>query len=391
MDLEFSPEQEQLRAAVRAVLSRECPPSLVRAMAETDATGAAMEGSARTAGSDRLWARMVDLDWPALTVPADCGGLGGDFLDLAIVAEELGRATAPGPFLATVSQFAPVVRELGTDQQRQRFLGPVATGTMTGTLALAERSWAPEDVTLVVRSTGEGWVLDGIKRYVIEGGRADEVAVVGRDTDGQVGVWVVPQAGAAAAMTCAPVTALDDSRQLATLRFDGVAVGPDRRLGLPGVDIAAGLERALQEATTAFSLEALGTCQTIFDLALRHAMDRQQFGVPIGSFQAVKHRFADLLIALERARATCYFAAATIVADDERRRLAVAMAKAALGECQRFVAQEGIQLLGGIGYTWEHDMHLFVKRVKTADALFGSASVHRAVVASLIGLGPPNA
>ena len=370
MDLEFSAEQEELRAAIAAVLRRECPPTLLRAV---------VEGTGSAAG---LWQSMVALDWPALTVPADCGGLGGGFLELAILAEELGKAVAPGPLFATATQFVPVVRELGTPAQRSRFLGAVATGALRGTLALAEHSWALDEISLEARSTGEGWLLTGQKSAVIEGTRVEEVAVVGRDSDGRLGVWIVPGHSAVAK----PTNALDGSRQLATLCFDAVPVGPDRHLGSPGVDATTGVRRAVEEATTALALETLGTCQMIFDIALQYAKDRVQFGVPIGSFQAVKHKFANLLIALERARACCYFAAATIAGDDDRRPLAVAMAKSAVGDCQRVVAQEGIQSLGGIGYTWEHDMHLYVKRAKTSEELFGSARKQRAIVAELLGL-----
>src|SRR5437660_6843302 len=130
----------------------------------------------------------------------------------------------------------------------------------------------------------------------------------------------------------------------------------------------------------------VGTCQSIFDIALDHAKTREQFGVPIGSFQAMKHKFADMYVALESARALCYFASATIAEDDERRSLAASMAKAAAGDCQRLIAQDGIQILGGIGYTWEHDMHLYVKRAKAGDALLGTAKEHRDRVAALIGL-----
>jgi alkylation response protein AidB-like acyl-CoA dehydrogenase len=372
MDLEFSAEQEDLRAAVRSVLERECPASLVRVMIESGAPDAS------------LWATMTALDWPALTIPADCGGLGGDFVDLAVLAEELGRVMSPGPLLPTISQFAPVVREVGTADQRARFLRPVATGALTGTLALAESTWSLDEVTTNAQPGEGGWVLTGTKRHVIEGGLVDEVAVVARDTHGVLGVWVVP----GRSMEAVPVSALDGSRRLATLVLDRVPVAADRRLGHPsaGGDVAGLLQRAVEEATTALAIEAVGTCQTIFDVALQYAKDRHQFGVPIGSFQAVKHKFANMTLTLERARATSYFAAACIAEDDPRRALATAMAKAAVGDCQQQLAQEGIQMLGGIGFTWEHDMHLYVKRAKTADALFGSARQHRAIVANLIGL-----
>ncbi|MDQ1532480.1 MAG: hypothetical protein QOF28_241, partial [Actinomycetota bacterium] len=181
------------------------------------------------------------------------------------------------------------------------------------------------------------------------------------------------------------VRTLDGSRAVADVMLDRVRVGPDRVLG-PAGGAAPALRRALEEATVALALETVGTCQSIFDVTLEYAKSRQQFGVPIGSFQAIKHKFADMLIALERARATGYYAALTIAADDERRTLAVAVAKAAAGDCQRLLGKEGIQIHGGIGYTWEHDMHLYVKRAKSNDAFFGGTAWHRSRIASLLGI-----
>ncbi|MGH9050841.1 MAG: acyl-CoA dehydrogenase family protein, partial [Acidimicrobiia bacterium] len=148
----------------------------------------------------------------------------------------------------------------------------------------------------------------------------------------------------------------------------------------------ATIRRALEAATVGLTLEMVGTAQTIFDVTLEYAKQREQFGVPIGSFQAIKHKFADMLVALERARATGYFAALTIAESDDRRGLAVASAKAAAGDCARRIAREGIQIHGGIGYTWEHDMHLYVRRARAGAALFGTAPDHRAKVADLLGL-----
>ncbi|HEX6476402.1 MAG TPA: acyl-CoA dehydrogenase family protein [Acidimicrobiales bacterium] len=375
MDLEFTTDQEELRTSVRAVLARECPPSFVREVVEKGAT------------VDDLWASMVDLDWPALTIDPEYGGLGLGFVELAVVVEELGRAIAPGPFLPTVSQFVPVLREAGTAAQQERFLGDVAAGRITGTLAVAEESgsWEGEDVRLVARRHGDDWILDGSKRYVVDGASAAEVVVAAR-LDGTKGpdglaLFIVPRD----AVVATPLQTLDASRQYATVDLDGVTVGPDRTLGEPG-DCGLVLARVIEEASTALALEMVGTCQSIFDIALEHAKNREQFGAPIGSFQAMKHKFADMFVALESARALCYFACATLAEDDERRSLATSMAKAAAGDCQRRLAQEGLQSLGGIGYTWEHDMHLYVKRAKSGDAVFGTARQHRARVATLSGL-----
>jgi len=360
MELEFSEEQQELRTSVRSFLDAECPMTLVRAVVE--------KGSA----ADELWAQMTDLGWPALTVPEEYGGLGLGFVELAVVAEELGRNVAPGPFLATITQFAPAVRHAGTAEQQKRFLEHVASGDLTGALALGDEVTAmPVD---------GGWELSGTVRHVVDGDRADEIAVTARVDDG-VRVFVVPGQGAHATLE----HTLDLSRPLATVDLDGVRVDADRALGTTNAATDT-IQRIVEEATAALALEIVGTCQSIFDVALAYAKERHQFGVPIGSFQAIKHKFADMLVALERARATSYFAAATIAEEDDRRALAVAMAKAAAGDAQRLIAQEGIQIMGGIGYTWEHDMHLYVKRAKAGDALLGTSSDHRAQVARLIGL-----
>jgi len=370
VELELTDDQEELRATARAFLERECPMRLVRDVVE------------KGAPAIPLWEQMVALGWPAITVPERHGGLGLGFVELVLLVEELGRAVAPGPFLSTVTQFAPVVARAGSEEQQARFLGAMARGEVTGALAMAEASgsWDPAHVALTARRAGDGWVLDGEKRHVLGGDTASELAVAARVGEG-VGLFVAP----GSAVHAVPVPSFDASRPYATVTFNGVEVGADRLLGDPGASEAA-LRGALEEATAALAVETVGTCQAIFDVALDHARQREQFGVPIGSFQAIKHKFADMLVALERARAACWFAALTIAEDDERRTLAASMAKAAAGDCQRRIAQEGIQILGGIGYTWEHDMHLYVKRAKSADAILGSAAEHRRRVADLLGV-----
>jgi alkylation response protein AidB-like acyl-CoA dehydrogenase len=338
MQLEFTPEQEELRDSVRAVLARECPISLVREVVE--------KGTA----PDGLWARMIELDWPALTIAEEHGGIGLGFVELAVVLEELGRVVAPSPLFATVAQFAPVIREAGSDEQRDRFLGGIAKGELTGAVA--------------------------VNGLAIDGATAEEVVVV----EGERTV-VVPRAD----LDVTPVEPLDKSRPLARVVLTG-DVSADRVLTHPDR-----VERAIDEATVALAVEMVGTCQTIFDLTLQYAKDREQFGVPIGSFQALKHKLADMYVALERARACAYFAAVTIAEDDERRAVATSMAKAAVGDAQRLIAQEGIQIHGGIGYTWEHDLHLYVKRAKAGDTLLGTASAHRARIGAHLGLGATSA
>ena len=376
MHLEFTTEQDELRDGVRAMLARECPMSLVREVVEKGTT------------PDALWSQMVELGWPALTVPEPAGGLGMGTVELAVVVEELGRVLAPGPFVPTVTQFAPVVAEAGSPEQQERFLGGIAAGELTGTLALVEESGSIDagHVTTTATPDGDGFVLEGAKEMVVEASTADEIAVIARTPgtqgDDGVGAFVVSRAD----VRLDPVDALDATRPLARVALDGVRIRADRVLGEPGPATAEAVRRAVEVAATALAVETVGAAQAIFDITLAYAKQREQFGAPIGSFQAIKHKFADMLVALERARATSYFAALTIAEDDGRRALATSTAKAAAGYCAALLAKEGIQIHGGVGYTWEHDMHLYVRRVKSSSLLFGNAAQHRARVADLIGL-----
>jgi alkylation response protein AidB-like acyl-CoA dehydrogenase len=370
MELELTTEQEELRDSVRAVLERECPPDVARAVVE------------KGAAPDALWSHMVALGWPALTVPEADGGLGMGSVELAVVVEELGRAAAPGPFVATVTQFAPAVKAAGDAEQRGRFLGAVAEGRITGALALAESTdFAIGATAAVAEPRGDGgFALHGEKRHVLDP-EADELVVVARraGTEGEdgIGAFVVP----GDAVHVSPTLSLDPSRPLGTVTLDGVVVDAERVLGEPGPATAHALGHALDEATTMLALEIVGACQWIFDTTLEYARHREQFGVPIGSFQAIKHKFADMLVSLERARATGYFAALTIAEHDERHSLATSVAKAAAGDCEHLLAKEGIQIHGGIGYTWEHDMHLYVRRARADALLLGTAADHRARIA----------
>ncbi|HZT67832.1 MAG TPA: acyl-CoA dehydrogenase family protein [Acidimicrobiales bacterium] len=370
MELEFTADQEELRESVRAVLARECPITLVREVVE------------KGVSTDGLWRQLGQLDWPALTVPQDHGGMGFGMVELAVLMEETGGAVTPGPLFPTLALFVPAVREAGSSEQRDRFLRPVAERATTGTLAVAEErgSWDPSAVFAgAVRRDGL-WQLSGTKRYVVEADRVDEVVVAARlEGTSEVGLFVVP----APDLEPAPIRTMDGSRRLCTVPLDGVVVAEDRLLRAASGDV---LRRVLDEATTALSLELVGTCAAIFTIALEYAKTREQFGVKIGSFQAMKHKLADMYVALEAARAAAYFAAAAVSEDDSRRSLAASMAKALAGDCERRIAQEGIQSLGGIGYTWEHDMHLYVKRAMGSAALLGTAEEHRRRVASLLGL-----
>jgi alkylation response protein AidB-like acyl-CoA dehydrogenase len=370
VDFEISPEQQQLVDSVRAVLEREVPTALVREVVENDSR------------PEQPWKSACELGWTAIDAPEALGGLGLGFHELGLVVEQHGRVIAPGPFLATVAQFLPLVREAGDERQRERFAGAAASGALTGALAV-DQGRAFEHAlgdSLRAHSSGSAWVLEGQHTFVLDGDHADEIAVAARvDAGDGVGLFVVPQG----AVKAQRVVALDASRPLAHLRFDGVRVEPDRVLGTPGSGARA-LGRALEHATIAAALECVGTCEALMERTVEHAKSRRQFDQAIGSFQAVQHKCADMLVQVEKARATAYFAMMVVAEDDPRRTLAASMAKVAASDCHQVVCRDAIQIHGGMGYTWESDVHLFVKRAMSLEALFGTGRQHRSRIADLL-------
>ena len=366
MEFEFTEDQLELQRAVRDILDAEAPPELARAVADGQT------------GAEEFWKTLVGLEWPAMALPEEAGGLGYGWGELAIVLEEMGRHAAPGPFVATVTQFAAVVAEVAASGQAAELLAPVAAGRTTGTVAIDEGAgtWDSAGVQAIARRDGDDLVLSGTKHYVVDGATADEIAVAVR-VDGELRVVLVP-GSSVQAVEGIPV---DPGVRHATIALDRVRVPASRLLG--DGDAADGLRRALEESITAIAAVTLGACQRIFDIINAYAKERIQFGVPIGSFQAVKHKLADMYRDVERARVLVYYAALTLAEDHPDRTLAASMAKAAAGEAQRRCVQDGLQLAGGIGYTWEHDLHLFLRRAKVGELHFGSASHHRRKVARL--------
>jgi alkylation response protein AidB-like acyl-CoA dehydrogenase len=371
MDFELDADQRELQAAAQAIIAKECSPAFVRSVAD--------EG----ADASPWWKTLVSLDWPALAIDEAAGGLGLTWIELAIVLEELGHAVDPSPFLATTTQFVPVVRHCADTDQARAWSSAVAAGRVTGTLAVDGAHGDPGAVPApAVRAepAGDGWRLTGSVRYVIDADRADELAVAASTDDG-VGVFVVPQE----AVSTTRVAAFDETVHVVDLELDDVAVDGERRLR--GPDIEAGLVRAIEEATLGVAITTVGACQRILDLTLDHVKQRHQFGKPIGSFQAVKHKAADMYVAVERARALAYFAALTIVESDDRRPLAVSMAKAAAGECQHVVFRHGLQLFGAMGFTWENDLHFVLRRAQLGGLVFGRTSAHRRRIAREVLVG----
>ena len=370
MNFEITPEQQELVDSVRSVLARECPTALVRDVVENGST------------PEQPWKSARELGWTAIDVPEALGGLELGFTALGLVIEQHGSRIAPGPFLATITQFLPLVCQAGDPEQLERFAAPAGAGERTGALAIDHgraAEHAPGD-GLRARRDGKAWILDGERRYVLDGDVADEIAVAARvDAGDGVGLFVVPQ-GAAKAQR---VFALDASRPFAHLRFEGVRIEPERVLGTPGAAPTRSVARSSAPRSPPRS-SASARARACSSSTVEHAKSRRQFDQPIGAFQAIQHKCADMFVQVEKACATGYFAMMAVAEDDPRRTLAASMAKAAASDCQRLVCKEGIQIHGGMGYTWESDVQLFVKRAKTLEALFGTGAQHRQRIADLL-------
>ncbi|HET6833116.1 MAG TPA: acyl-CoA dehydrogenase family protein [Acidimicrobiales bacterium] len=411
MHLEFTDEQLELRESARAILSRECPPRLVREVAVSG-------GEAEGFRSQLSW-----LGWPALTIDVDLGGLGRSFIELAVVLEELGRAAAPGPFLATMTQFVPAVREAGSAAQVSRFLSAVAAGQLNGTLALYEGGrWDPFSIGATAARDGDGWVLSGHKRQVLCCAEVDEIVVAARRASGTLALFVVP----AADVTFARVESIDGTRSLGNLELDGVWVPDARMLGDPdvAVDATPAVAATIAEATVGMALDTVGVCGALFQSSLEAALDLPVRSLsaepeageangdtstgPNGSNgaagasdraasrngdqpvptapnpvrtppQAVKHSLAEMATALERTRAIVYQATAAAAERHERATVTASQAKAAAGACQRLIIARSLEIHGR--GSRRADAQLWVRRAQAGELLLGSSADHRRVVA----------
>ena len=376
MDFAFSEEQEMLRRSAREFLAKECSPKVVRRLMESpDGYDAA------------LWKKIADLGWTALGIPEEYGGV-GTFLDLVVVLEEAGRALLPGPYFSTMGLTVPALVELGSEAQKKKVLGAIADGSARATLAFTEPSgrWDAESIGLQAKQSGGGWRLDGVKLFVPDAGSADHTVVVARTRgEGEEGITAFLVEGRPHGMTVKPLETLDMTRRWSEVRFDGVQLGADAVMGAPDKAWPR-LKRALEWATAALCAEMVGGVQKVLETSTEYAKTRQQFGKPIGIYQAVSHKLADMLVLSESGRSATYYAAWTVDADASDRALASSMAKAYVSDAYRKVAGDGIQVHGGIGFTWEHDMHLYFKRAKSSEVTLGDATYHRELVAQSLDL-----
>ena len=377
MDIGFTEEQEMLRDSARRFFESECTTQFVRQR---------MAGLA--AINDEFWQKLAEQGWLGIVYPEAEGGSGLGLVDLVVLMEEMGRAVMPGPFFSTVLLGGAAIAEAGGPAQRRQWLPHIAAGGAKAALAWTEPNlrWDAAGITLRAREAGGGFTLSGSKLFVGDAHLADILVVAARTRDGStmedgVSLFLAPKD--TSGLTVSVLPTIDETRKLCEIRLDNVTLPAGGLLG----EIHQGwapLSRVIARATVALAAEMCGGAQQVLDMTVAYAKIRVAFGKPIGSYQGVKHQAADMLVALENARSLTYYAAWAVDQGLEEAPLAVSMAKAAASDMSRKVAGTGIQLHGGIGMTWEHDLQLYFKRAKASEVAFGDATWHRERVAQLM-------
>ncbi|PKN81576.1 MAG: acyl-CoA dehydrogenase [Chloroflexi bacterium HGW-Chloroflexi-9] len=371
VDLGLSEQQELLKNAAREFLENECPEQHVRDMEEDD-----------KGYSPVLWQQMAEQGWQGLLIPEEHGGAGFDFLDLSVLLEEFGRALVPGPFMSTVLGGAVPIMEIGSDAQKAEFLPKIASGDLIFTLALTEPSARFDEVGVQAKATVSGNEVSftGTKLFVPDANVADYMIVAGRSGKG-VTLGIVATAQPGVKVTQLQTIARDKQCEVV---LDGAK---GQLLGADGAGWAA-LQPVLQKYTVAECAYLVGLSQMDFEIAVDYAKERVQFGRPIGSFQAIQHKCADMVTDVDGSRFIMYKAAWAISSGQPAKdtSIAVNMAKAWCSEATRRVVAHGQQIHGGIGFTKDYKIQLFFRRQKRAELAFGDADFHRELVAQQLGL-----
>ena len=378
MDFGLSEEQVMLRTAARDFLEKECPKKLVRQMIDDE-----------RGYSPELWKKMAGLGWQGLVIPERYGGVGSSFLDLAVLLEEMGRALVPGPFLSTVVHCARPIIAFGTDKQKETLLPGIASGDLIMTLALTETEGGLDasDITTTATKTGTEYLIKGSKMFVPDAHVANYILCVTRTSPASVkseGITLFLVDAKTSGIAVKKLKTITGEK-LCEVSFSDVTVSENAVLGEVGHGwrIAA---RLLAEAQVAESAWMTGGARWVLDTSVQYASTRVQFGVPIGSFQAIQHKCANMAVEVEGATSAMYYAAWTVSENDPALSLAASVAKAWCSDTYKHAAIEGVQIHGGIGYTWDHDMHLYLKRAKSSEVAFGDADYHRERVAQFLNI-----
>jgi alkylation response protein AidB-like acyl-CoA dehydrogenase len=371
MNFAFSEEQEELRKVVKDFLNAKSSEATVRELMETE-----------SGYDEAVWSQMAEqMGLQGLIVPEEFGGSGFSYVELIVVLEEMGRRLLCAPYFSTVVLAANTLINSGDDAAKKDFLPGIASGETIATLAFTEPSgkWDEAGITMEATKSGDGYTLSGTKSFVIDGHTANLILVAAR-TGGKVSLFAV-DAGASG-LTRTPLSTMDQTRKQAKLDFDNT---PARLIGAEGQGWDV-LSRVLDLAAVGLAAEQVGGAQECLEMAVQYAKDRVQFGRPIGSFQAIKHKCADMLLEVESAKSAAYYAGWCAAELNDELPSVASLAKSYCSEAYFHTTAENIQIHGGIGFTWEHPAHLYFKRAKSSELLFGDPTYHRELLAQRIGI-----
>jgi len=376
MDFGLSEEQEMLQRSAREFLTQECPLTFVRAL-YTEPDGFSRE----------LHRKMAEQGWTGLLVPEAYGGLGLSMLDMALLLEEMGRAAVPGPFMFSSVLFALALMQGGSSAQKQTWLSRIASGEAVGTLALLEETDRIDaaGITLKAKKTRDGYLLSGTKMFVPFAAVADVLlAAVRTSGRGEEGISLLLLERATPGLTFTPLDIFDQTRRVYEVTLHNVAITKSALVGSEGSGWKI-LSRLLDAAAVALAADSLGGSQKSLEMAVDYTKVRTQFNRPIASFQALKHLAAEMASEIEPARALVWYAAYAFDALPRDASRAASLAKARLAEVYSRTTNRAVQMHGGIGFTWEHDLHFWFKRAKWNEFAFGDAAFHRERIAQLEG------
>jgi alkylation response protein AidB-like acyl-CoA dehydrogenase len=371
MDFELNETQKLFLRSAREFFAQECPPAVVREMIERNEPY-----------SEELWQKLVEQGWTGLIFSEDEGGLGLGMVELAVAFEEMGRALVPGAFLSTVALAGSLIHKACSAEYRTERLQAISEGRLKATVALLEESasWDPDSIALRATPVDGGFKLNGKKLFVNDASAADLIIAVARAGSDLVLAFVNKSA---AGVAVKPMAGIDATRSLSSVEFNDVLVN-SQDVVADGSKARAALDYALNVATLAASAEMVGGMQWLLDASVEYAKTRKQFGKPIGQFQAVQHHCANMLLMTESARSAVYYAAWLMGNDPEQAPRAISMAKAYTSDSFREVGNLAIQVHGGIGFTWDENIHFYYKRAKASELIFGDATYHRERIARLI-------
>ncbi len=376
MEFAFTQEQEMIRETAAAFL------------AEVSDSAAVRRAMATERGYEpALWDRVCgEMYWQAIHVPEEYGGMGLGYVELVATMEQMGRFLLCSPFFATVCLAGNALRVAGSKEQQSRWLGQLCEGKLTATLAFNSGSsdWGADAITATWRREGDAYVLNGCYRYVIDGHTADLLVIAAREEDskGEAGIGLFLLPAATAGVECRWLPTMDQARKQAAVRITEVSVGTEAVMGELGQSWEA-LARVIDIATIALAAEQVGGCQQLLDMTVAYTSERVQFNRTIASYQAVKHKAADMMLRTEVARSAIYYAACIAQEALEGTALsgelseAASVAKSYCSDAYFAVAGDALQLFGGVGFTWEYDVHLYLKRAKSSEHLLGNGTYHR--------------